>query len=145
MPRFGVGDRAQSSAARALKVTPGTINRLLKGPGGGSLDLIERAAKFLNEDPDWILKGTEAKRPMAKKLRELAGFDAAMGDAVRRIAAEHPFLSRFELEAAADVRADPEPAIVTAGLLINVALAMRIPEHSPESTGTRQVKTHRRH
>jgi transcriptional regulator with XRE-family HTH domain len=122
LPRFG-GDpkRQQSAAARALRVTPSAINRVLNDKSSGSLDLVRRVSEFLNDNPSKILWGED--EPEVKKLREVPGFAEALAEARRRAAQEHPGLTVAELEQAADARIVPQPERVSAGLIIYMALS----------------------
>jgi transcriptional regulator with XRE-family HTH domain len=138
LPRFG-GDpkRKQSEAARALKVTPSAINRVLNDTSGGSMDLVQRVSKFLNDKPEKILVGSGEQ--VVRKLRELPGFEEAMALAKDRASAEHPGIAAGDLERAADARIVPEPERVSAGLLIHMALSQRSEVGQPK---TPQRKRH---
>lgn len=138
LPRYAPLDpeRSQSAAARDLKVNPATISRLLSGHGG-SLELAERVADLLNEDLDVIL-GDNPGEQAQRQLRDLPRFEEAMSEAVRRVSEEHIQLSRKELEEAADARIIPEPLRVTAGVLIQIALARR------ETGGTEKPRAKRK-
>ena len=130
--RFPNPDRAQSEIAQIFKVKPSTISRFLAGGSGGSLSLAQRTAEYLNEPLESVLFGSAPKQP-TRRLRELPGFDEAMADAVKRSEREHPGITREDLESAADIRATPEPAQVTGGLLIQLALARK--SIAPPATG----------
>jgi transcriptional regulator with XRE-family HTH domain len=140
LPLLGVGTEAQSAAARELGVNQSTISRLLSKDGkGGSVQLAQKVAEFLNESPSLILTGS-ADGVQARQLRELPGFAAALGEAKARLAGEHPGIGPGDLEIAANTRAIPEPPRVTAGLLIHIALA----RHLPPPSNTQHKRPRRR-
>lgn len=130
-------DIAQSATARAIGFSPPAINRLLQGHGG-SVKMVRAVAKVLNESPSRILFGEEDQAPI-RRLRELPGFAEAMPEAKRRAVQAHHGLTAAELEAAADTKSIPEPAYVTADLLIHIALS-----HKPPPAGASGSKATRR-
>lgn len=135
--RFPDPKRAQSAMAKKLQITPSALNRIMaKESSGGSLALVYKVASALNEPPELILNGESRPAPI-RQLRELAGFAAEFEEAKRRAAREHPQLTLEDLEGAADIRAEPEPPMVTAGLLIQLALAMRGPIPPTKKSGPR--------
>lgn len=124
LPRFG-GDpsRQQSAAARALKVHASSINRLVNEGKGGSVDLIERVEKMLNEPKGTIL-GYGSAEPETPRFRDLSGFSEAVDEAARRAADNKIQVTRHELENVGDFRITPVPGRLTADLLIQLALAL---------------------
>jgi hypothetical protein len=128
-------ERAQSDVAREIGTDRSGISRLLSktNSSGGSLTMVRKVSKLLNQDPSLILMGVDRPAPV-RKLRELPGYAGAIADAVRRIETENPHLSRGDLEAAADTRAEPEPLSVTSGLLIQLALIRSSARRTPPKT-----------
>lgn len=141
LPRFGPdGKNSQSAAAEALGVDQSTISKLVKQhPTGGSIQLVEKVAKMLNEDPSLILLGTGSSN-QPKRIRDLPDFVKALTEAKTRAAQEHPNIRAEELEFAADTRVTPEPQRATAGLLIHIALA----NHSQAPSETHHKRPRRR-
>lgn len=124
MPRFGNNpDRQQSEAARALKVSASSINRLVNLGTGGSVGLIEKVEKFLNEPKGTIL-GYTAGEPPVPRFRDLPGFAEVLDEALRRAKESKIQLTRRELEEAGDYRLSPPPARLTADLLVQLALSL---------------------
>lgn len=132
-------ERAQTAAAKILKVDQSTISRVVGSGGGGSVQLAEKVAAFLNESPARILLGEDA--PQVPRLRDLPGFPDALANAKERVAAEHPGLTPQDLEIAADTRAAPPPPRIHAGLLIHIALAR---QGAPAASGTQHKRPRRR-
>lgn len=141
LPRFGTEpEKQQSAAARKLGIDQSTISRILGNPStGGSVQLVEKVADFLNESPARILLGASSGNE-AKQLRELPGFTEALKAASQRASEEYLGLTHQELEAAADTRATPPPPRCTAGLLIHIALA----RHAPPESDTHHKRPRRR-
>jgi transcriptional regulator with XRE-family HTH domain len=138
LPRFDKDvKRAQSAAATALKVNQSTISRLVTSGRGGSVNLAEAIAKFLNESPSRLLGHAQAEAP-APKLREVPGFAAAMQEARRQIENEYRGLNPLQLEAAADHRMFPPPEKIIPGLLIQLALCLPMGAPGRESRSRRK-------
>lgn len=122
--------KAQSAAAKKLGVSASTINRLVNNEQGGSLELIEKVAKYLNEDPATFL-ATEPENTVPA-LRELHGYEDALHEAKKRISEEGRDVSAEALAAAGDFRLTPPLKRVTAQLLITLAVEYsRAPEEPP--------------
>lgn len=125
----GKGDKGQSAAARAIKhmtgqnVSPASINRIISGKGGGSVALVRAVAKFLNEEPDIILSGLGKPGSAARKLKDLPGYEQAFAEAKKRAEIEHPTINTLALSLAGEATVTPQPERVSAGLLIQMALA----------------------
>jgi hypothetical protein len=133
LPRFGdEPKRQQSAAARALKMEPSSINRLVNHNQGGSLEMIEKVEHWLNLPKGTIL-GYMSGEPAVPRFRDLAGFQEAIGEAERRAKAHRMRLSRQDLELAADVRASPPVQRVSADLLIQYAIAL-VGEAEPDDS-----------
>lgn len=123
LPRFG-GDpnRQQSEAARKLKISPSSINRLVNQGTGGSIPMIEKVESFLNDPPGTILGYANGAAPVPK-YREMPGFEEVLAEAERYAKANRIQLTRRDLEFAGDVRQSPPPKRLTAELLLQTALA----------------------
>jgi hypothetical protein len=124
LPRFG-GDpsRQQSAAARALDIHASSINRLVNEGRGGSVDMIERVEKMLNEPRGTIL-GYGTGGPATPRFRDLPGFSGAVDEATRRAQDNKIQVSRHELENVGDFTISPVPQRITPDLLIQLALAL---------------------
>ena len=124
LTRFG-GDptRQQSAAARALKVHASSINRLVNEGKGGSVDLIERVEKMLNEPKGTIL-GYGAAEPVTPRVGDVPGFAESIDEAARRAVDNKIAVTRSELENVADFRITPVPQRLTPDLLIQLALTL---------------------
>jgi len=133
LPRFGGNpSRQQSAAARMLDVHPSSINRLVNEGIGGSVDLIERVEKMLNEPRGTIL-GYGAAGPLSPRFRDLSGFAEAVSEATRRARDNKVQVTQHELENVGDFRISPVPLRLTPDLLIQLALAL-----SEDSPGKRR-------
>lgn len=122
LPRFG-GDpkRQQSAAARALDVHASSINRLVNEGKGGSVELIERVEKMLNE-PQGTILGYASGEPQAPRFRDRPDFVAVVDEAYRRAQESKIQVSRQELENVGDYRINPPLQRLTPELLIQLAL-----------------------
>lgn len=130
LTRFdGDPSRQQSAAARALKVHPSSINRLVNDGRGGSVDLIERVEKMLNEPRGTIL-GYAASGPQMPRVGDLPGFAESISEAARRAEDNKIQVTRSELDNVADFRLSPTPRRLTPDLLIQLALTLS--EDSPD-------------
>lgn len=138
LPRFeGDRDRQQSAAARALKVHPSSINRLVNQGTGGSIDLIEKVERLLNEPPGTIL-GYTAGAAASPRLRDLAGFDNFAKEAIRLAEESRIPVGKRELEFAGDYRIMPPPGRLTAGFLLQLALTLTQDPEPPKKKSTRK-------
>jgi hypothetical protein len=121
LPHF----KTEKDAADAMSVDPSALNRLLKHDQGGSLEFAENVARFLGEPAAKILYGSD--QPPEPTLSKAPGFEDAMAEARRRVAAEHPGIDEKQLNSVGAVIMSPPPEIVSAGLLIYLAMSMRAP------------------
>lgn len=132
MPRFGdKPERQQSEAARALGVHPSSINRLVNEGKGGSVQMIERVEKLLNEPKGTIL-GYASGEPRVPRFRDLANFAAVLDEATKRAVEGKVQITRLELERAGDFAISPPSLRLTPDLLIQLALAASDIEPPPK-------------
>lgn len=138
LPRFGGNPKVQqSAAARALDVQPSSINRLVNHGAGGSIEMIEKVEKLLNDPPGTILGYTNgaAKAP---RFRDLPGFEEVLSEAERRARDNKIQLTRKDLEFAGDYRLSPPPKRLTPDLLVQLALALAPDAPPPKVRATRK-------
>jgi hypothetical protein len=134
LPRFGGN---QSAAARALDISAGTFSRLLSHGVGGSVQLVEAVAGYLNEDPGVILRGTDGA---TVRVRDMRGFQDAMAEAKSRRDASRQNVTDLELEEAADAVIIPELEVVTSDILLSLVLSGR----RSKATRAQHREPHRR-
>lgn len=139
LPRFGdEPERQQSAAARALKVHPSSINRLVNEGTGGSVDLIEKVERLLNEPPGFILGYASTGADQVPKFRDLPGFNEVLDEAERRAKESKILLTRQEFKAAGDFRLSPPPSRLTPDLLVQIALALSGDDAPPQTRPRRK-------
>ncbi len=123
LPRFGSDpDSQQSAAARAMKIHPSSINRLVNQGVGGSVDMIERVEKLLNM-PSGTILGYRSEISVPR-FRDLPGFAEVIDEAERRAKENRIQVSRRDLEFAGDFRLSPAPARLTPDFLVQLALTL---------------------
>jgi hypothetical protein len=138
LPRFnGDRDRQQTAAAHALKVHPSSINRLVNQGTGGSVSLIEKVERLLNEPPGTIL-GYTAGAPESPRLRDLPGFETFATEAARLAQESRIPVGKRELEFAGDYRIMPPPGRLTAGFLLQLALTLAEDSEPPKKKPVRK-------
>ncbi len=132
VPRIARGEpekRMQSKVARAMGVSPGAINRLLKHDQGGSLAMVVAVARLLGVPPGAILFGESkaggggGSSGTVRLLKDTPGFAEALEDAIQRTRLENPGLSEESLRRTATFGAVPPLERVTAAILIALAAA----------------------
>lgn len=121
-PRFNESSW-QTDAAEKIGVDQSTINRLVKDPPmGGSIETAEKLAEFLNIPPHEILYKTQLPGELPR-LRDLPGYAEAIEAARQRVQQEGRRIEAWALEGAGDFRLRPTPTIVTAELLLGLAVS----------------------
>lgn len=123
--------QAQTAAAKKLGLSQSTISRLVLHEQGGSLDAIEKVARFLNEEVASFFSDSSPSTGLLA-LREMHGYEEALHEARKRIAEEGREVSEEALHAAGDMRLAPPLRRVTAQFLVAVAVEYsRAPEDVP--------------
>lgn len=101
---------------------PSSINRLVNEGKGGSVDLIEKVEKMLNEPKGTIL-GYGGVGPLAPRFRDFPGFAGILDEAAKRASENKIQVTRQDLENAGDFRISPLPERLNPDLLIQLALS----------------------
>lgn len=111
----------QSRFAEEVGVDQGSVSRLFAKGEGGSVELAERVAAFLGEDPASILFGTSSSE---LPLKRLDNYRACLREAKRRADLEHRDVPDWVWARVGETRTEPPTQMVTPDLVFALAVTI---------------------